>query len=188
MTARLEDMLVRSDDKPPTAPCARTMHAVEKSISLRRPNRSTVKMATNPPNASVACKHAENILATLPEGLHRVTSKSEVTGIDEMDFSSRLANLMAKRIAAFQASVLPPLEDARWGAMGSARNDVALRPTEELSSHPAQKEMEKFSAFAMDSLFDPTVAPFGASGTYISSGARLVGLFLEPSSSMMSTR
>jgi hypothetical protein len=90
--------------------------------------------------------------------------------IDEMDLSSRFANLiMEKRIAAFRASVLPPLEEARCGALGSARNDVAPRPAEEISSYLAQTEMDPISVFAMDTLFDPTVAPFGASGTYISS-------------------
>ncbi|KAL3443323.1 hypothetical protein BJX65DRAFT_298404 [Aspergillus insuetus] len=108
------------------------------------------------------------LIKAMSIGSWRVDIRRE-SPIDEMDFSSRFANLMEKRIAAFRASVLPPLEDARCGALGSARNDVAPHPAQEISSHPAQTEIDHFSVFAAESLFDPTVAPFGASGTYISS-------------------
>lgn len=111
--------------------------------------------------------------------------------IDDMDFSSRFASLIEKRVANFRASFLVPRDTANdnHGQGGHAATDDLLSPwaasrglgafTTPLSDAGIGTGDFKTSPEAADwwaRPFDPSIAPFSSSGNHISSGLELDSL------------
>ncbi|KAL3467012.1 hypothetical protein BJX64DRAFT_205298 [Aspergillus heterothallicus] len=106
------------------------------------------------------------------ETLDRCMAALRESPIDDMDFSSRFANLIEKRITAFQQSIMPSREIAQQSGLQSASNSSVADSSLSISMEAGQAEKGHLLTLCegpWGPSFDPSVAPFSASGNYISS-------------------